>query len=231
MDDDLQTYRFGPKPFISAFIHHFSDIVAVNLLMALSFLTIVGIPAAFVAGAAVFLRIFRNEPYSLRRDYFTAFRREFRHSLIVGFAILILEAASIFAASLYYRMSAGNPLLAIAAILCIALAFVWLASSFYLWPMLAIVDLPAGVIFKNSLQLAFLAAPRNLIVLFSMLIVGFIYGWKLPLSLIVVPLFSFGPILFLATHVAYDGLQKYVLRDGGNEPRDGTEDENFYLRH
>ena len=158
MDDDLQTYRFGPKPFISAFIHHFSDIVAVNLLMALSFLTIVGIPAAFVAGAAVFLRIFRNEPYSLRRDYFTAFRREFRRSLIVGFAILVLEAASIFAASLYYRMSVGNPLLAIAAILCIALAFVWLASSFYLWPMLAIVDLPAGVIFKNSLQLAFLAA-------------------------------------------------------------------------
>ena len=52
MDDDLQTYRFGLKPFISAFIQHFSDIVAVNLLMSLTFLTIVGIPSAFVTGAA-----------------------------------------------------------------------------------------------------------------------------------------------------------------------------------
>ncbi len=231
MDDDLQTYRFGLKPFISAFIQHFSDIVAVNLLMSLTFLTIVGIPSAFVAGAAVFLRIFRNEPYSLRRDYFTAFKREFRRSLAVGFAVLILGAASIFAASLYYRMSVGNPLLTVAAVLCVALAFVWLATSFYLWPMLAIVDLSPGVIFRNSLQLAFLAAPRNLIVLFSALIVGFIYGWKLPLSLIVIPLFSFGPVLFLSTHVAYDGLRRYVIRDVGNIPRDGTEDESFYLRH
>ena len=118
-------------------------------------ITILGIPASFAAGASVFIKLLRDEPCQVRDQYFGVFKREFTRSLAAGSAVLLMIPLALYAASVYYRVSAGNPLLTTAAVVCLSIAIVWLIASFYLWVNLATVDLPVQGPSDNGLRDAF----------------------------------------------------------------------------
>ena len=145
-----QSYDFGIKNFIRLLIRQFGVIVGVNLLMTLTMITILGIPASFAAGASVFIKLFRDEPCPVRDQYFSVFKREFRRSLGAGFAVLLMIPLALYVAFVYYRVGAGNPLLTAASVACLSIAIVWLTVSFYLWVGLAAVDLPVRALFKKQ---------------------------------------------------------------------------------
>lgn len=226
--DENHPFQFGLKPFITYLIQNFGVTIYVNVLILLTSLTVVGIPASLVAGSAVFLRIFRGEPCPVRETYFAVFRREFKRSLGIGLGIQLAILISLYVAAVYYHMSGTNVFLLVAAVICVSLALIWLAGSFYIWVMLALVDLPVRDIFKNSLQLAFLRAPINILGIFVILIVGYLYVRNLPLSLSAAPFFSIGLTHFVATYLAYSGVEKFVLREAQGKPDDDRE--SFYLR-
>lgn len=226
--DENYPFQFGLKPFITYLVQNFGLTIYVNLLALLTSLTVIGIPASLVAGSAVFLRIFRGEPCPVRKTYFAVFKREFKRSLGIGMGIQLAILLSLYVAAVYYRMSGENVFLLAAAVVCVSLALIWLASSFYIWIMLALVDLPVRDIFKNSLQLAFLRAPQNILGIFVILIVGYLYVRNLPLSLSAAPFFSVGLTLFTTTYLAYSGVEKFVLREEKEKPDDDRE--SFYLQ-
>ena len=223
-----QSYDFGIKNFIRLLIRQFGVIVGVNLLMTLTMITILGIPASFAAGASVFIKLFRDEPCPVRDQYFSVFKREFRRSLGAGFAVLLMIPLALYVAFVYYRVGAGNPLLTAASVACLSIAIVWLTVSFYLWVGLAAVDLPVRALFKNSLRMAFLRPAENILAVFATLIIVCVYGRNLPLSVVCVPFFSYGLTLFISSYVAYAGIWKYVLI-AGERDKDG-ENDSFYLK-
>lgn len=226
--NENQSRDFGIKNFIRLLIRQFGVIVGVNLLMTLTMITILGIPASFAAGASVFIKLFRDEPCQVRDQYFGVFKREFTRSLATGSAVLLMIPLALYAASVYYRVSAGNPLLTTAAVVCLSIAIVWLIASFYLWVNLATVDLPVRTLFKNSLRMAFLRPAQNMLAVFATLIIVYIYGRNLPLSVVCVPFFSYGLTLFVSSYVAYAGVRKYALIE---EERDKDEEnDSFYLK-
>lgn len=226
--EENHPFQFGLKPFITYLIQNFGVTIYVNLLVLLTSLTVIGIPASLTAGSAVYLRIFRGDPCPVRETYFTVFKREFKRSLGIGLGIQLAILLSLYVAAVYYRMGGENVFLLIAAVVCISLSLIWLAASFYIWIMLALVDLPVRDIFRNSLQLAFLRAPQNIIGVFVILLVGYLYVRNLPLSLSAAPFFSVGLTLFTTTYLAYSGVKKFVLREEKSKTDDDRE--SFYLQ-
>ena len=76
--------------------------------------------------------------------------------------------------------------------------------------------------------MAFLRPAQNMLAVFATLIIVYIYGRNLPLSVVCVPFFSYGLTLFVSSYVAYAGVRKYALIE---EERDKDEEnDSFYLK-
>ena len=69
--NENQSRDFGIENFIRLLIRQFGVIVGVNILMTLTMITILGIPASFAAGASVFIKLLRDEPLCLAAGCWT----------------------------------------------------------------------------------------------------------------------------------------------------------------
>ncbi|MBQ6469809.1 MAG: ATP-binding cassette domain-containing protein [Lachnospiraceae bacterium] len=184
----------GIRRFGQVLLNEWWELLKLNLLFIVSCLGIITIPAAITAMNRICIMMEENEVHVLRRDYWNAFRRDFLRSLLGGAALAGMAALFGYAALLYAQFaSTRSYLIFLGAVMIFLILLVWM-TGLYFFPMNAKVDLPAGILLRNSFLLAVGSAKRTV----PALLAGFVsYGlagiglWPHSILYIVAAMFSF----------------------------------------
>jgi len=212
-------YAFSWKNYFRGIWDELFVLVRCNLLFILCLIPVVTIPAAITAMHHVFVRIARGEKPSIKKDAIPVFRREFGRSLLAGVLIFLALLVSVESFLFYIRFSSENLLFMAPAVISGSIALLVFLASFYIFTMLAIMDLRLKDIIKNACMLAILNVKYSLCAgLYVLIIAGIgvlLYPLTVPLSLMI--LISLA--VFTSAYFSYYGINKYILkhRDSGED--------------
>lgn len=127
---------FNPDSKFTHFTNKFSDLITLNLWFVLTSLPLITIGASATAMHYVLLRIYRDElEYSITRNYFRAFRENFRQATVI-WIVYVVFAAVLFA-DLFFITNPGflKILVTIVSILLIlSLSWIFVLQSRYANP-------------------------------------------------------------------------------------------------
>lgn len=197
--------------FFDILLRELFELMKLNLLFLLFCIPIVTIPAAITAMTGVTLKMVRDENHFLWQDFLGTFKAEFKEATLGGWVLIILLGLSGVGIYVYARMIPTQSLFIVPLVLTLILSFILLFSSFYFFPMLALVKLPFGQKVKNSVLLGCVCFGPNLAAaLIFLAVAACVYLFFLvtvPLLLFIV----FALLNFICTFAAYGGLRKYVL--------------------
>ena len=202
----------GLALFFDVLSREFFELVKLNLLYLLFCVPVVTIPAATTAMCRVTLTMLRDQNHFLWHDFFSAFRREFKWSTLLGLPLLALILLCDGALRFYGAAALTSPVYGIPLFAGGVLLLLLLCAALYLFPMLALVDLPPRQALNNTLLLALLCLPRNLLALAVIGALGFLLAATLPMSLIYLLLIGCSLTCLVACFCAYGGIRKHVLR-------------------
>lgn len=160
----------GAAKVLSTLWREFWGLIKLNFLFMLTCIPIVTIPASITAMSRITCTMAKNENYFLWADYKKAFKRDFFKSLLGGLIILLLSAIFIFSTYVYMLMYGNSKLFILLAGIAVCFGILVLFSSFYFFPMLAMVELPMKGLLVNSLLLALSNIKRTLLALVAFLI-------------------------------------------------------------
>ena len=202
----------GVALFFSILWRELSALLQVNLLFLLFSLPIVTMPAAYTAMTRVSLRMVRDESYFLWQDFWATFRAEWKRSMAAGLLVTVGMVASSFSVAFYLRMTPTNAFFYLPVGLALGVLVLLMLISIYLYPMLALVDLPLKSVFQNAFLLSFLCLKNNLLALLCNGLIGFVLLLFFPVSIFFWFCGYFALVNLIATFFAYGGIQKYVLK-------------------
>lgn len=196
-------------------VQNYKAALAVIILLILVFSVIIG-PAT--AAMMKIMRSFYIEKHTfILRDYFRAFKNNFKKAAIVGF-IECLLALSVYASLNVYPalvVQFHSHLMYIPMILTISIFLITIIMNFYIYLMMIATSLSFKQLVKNSFALAFIAMKQNLIVLLvSSVLIGLmtvILLLALPLFLVLILIFPTALIFFVVCFNCYPVIQKYVI--------------------
>ncbi len=202
----------GLALFMQVFAQEFWTLIKLNLLFVLFCIPVVTIPAATTASIKITLNMVREKNFFLWFEFFKCFKQEFKKSTVAGFILVICLALSV-AGIIYSGASelgdfASNVITGTE----IAVLFISILLSMYVYPMIAITYLNIGTIFKNALILIVVRLPYNL---FALIMCGLLAlaGYVLfPLSILLAIFCLFSWMQLITAFCAYSGLKKYVLQ-------------------
>lgn len=135
-----------------------ADVTVLNLLTLVCMLPIVTGGAALAALNDACIRLVRMEDSSLARDYFRAFKSNFKKSTLLWLLLLLAAALVYFD---YLAASAYVPQLRV---VILAIALMLLAVVFYAFALLARYENPLKTTLKNAVRLAVGFFPRTLVI-------------------------------------------------------------------
>lgn len=177
---------------------------------ALLFMLIAGIVGGLIAGpelsamADTVLRSLRDEPGYWWETYRRVWKRNFKESLIPGMLSGLVFSMQIFT---LFHLGALNAGIVTWVLLIFSIALV-LGLESYIWPQIALLDLPLQGIIKNSLLLLFGYLPRSF---GAILIQAAYWGIMLlffPLTIILLPFTNFWLPMVPALLCVYQPLEK-----------------------
>ena len=158
-----------------------ADIVVLNLLTLLCSLPVITGGAALTALNDACIRLVRAEDNELARDYFRAFKANFKKATLAW--LLFLAAALL----LYLDYLAARTYVPPLRVGIFAIALIGLAIAFYFFPLLARYENTIKATFQNAVRLAIGFFPRTLV-----MVVFAVVFW-----LACVHWFSFGSLILL----------------------------------
>ena len=126
-------------------------IMFLNLLWVLFSLPIVTIGASTTALYSVLIKMRNDKEGKLFRDFWDAFRGNFRQATIIW--LLIVFAAFVFTTDIVFFLNMGGFLGTFAAMLFVGLDVVLLLMSLYVFPIQAVFENPVAKTVKNALLL------------------------------------------------------------------------------
>jgi len=206
---------------VDVVINKFWDLMKLNLLILVSSIFVVSIPAAITAGCRIVIMMLRHEHYFVYSDYFYWFKKEFLRSLLVGvlFTIaMVLCSTASYLYLLYFGHSIFSLIFLTIGVLILALLII---SLFHCYSMLAFVDLQFGSLLKNSWLLAMARFASNFVVLIIIVLFVALHIYLWPYSLFLVIIISLSIMLLLSTFVAYENIVMFVLKK--EESEDGND--------
>lgn len=168
---------FNPENRFWSFLNKIVDAMFLGILWGVACLPIITIGAATTSLYQFTLKQTDDEEGYAWRSFWRAFRRNFLQATVLWLIILLLGA--FVAVDLYACMtiSVPAPLRVICFALVLAMAFVYVLSSFYVFPILSRFDLPIKKILTNSVVMAM----GNLSVSITILVVYVIFlviSWR-----------------------------------------------------
>lgn len=128
-------------------------IMFLNLLWVLFSLPIVTIGASTTALYSVLIKMRNGREGKILRDFWTAFRQNFRQATILW--LLIVLAAFVFTTDIVFFLNMGGSFGTFSAMLFVGLDVLLLLVSLYVFPMQAVFDNPIGRTVKSALLLLF----------------------------------------------------------------------------
>jgi len=193
-------------------IRELFEMVKLNLLYLLFCLPLVTIPAASTALCRVTLAMVRDSPRFLWVEFRDAFKGDFIQSTIAGALYFFGVAAASCAVWFYLAAAGNNPVFYLLLAVALLVLLVLVMAGLYLFPLIALVDLPLRAIGKNALLLVFACLPRSLLALVCCGVMLFLAVAFFPLSIPVVVLLWPALINFTTTFCVYGGIRDHVLR-------------------
>lgn len=202
------------KPFFrfwELFFNKFWTMFSMNLIYVLACIPIVTIGPATAAMTAMMRNIYLERPQFIWHDFWLEFKKNFKQSFFIG--ILDIAAIALFLltySNLYYG-NVENSSVRLMCILSFVVHGIFLMMNFYIYPQIVALDMKLGGIIRNSLILAFVNLPCELIV------IAVLVGFALLLSFFFFPAVFFLPFLpgawmvFLSVFCCYPAIQKLII--------------------
>ena len=143
------------------FLNRVADLMILNFLVMICCLPIVTAGAAFTAMHYVLLKIARKEEGYLVKGFFKSFKENFKQSTIIW--MLMLAIIAFYAVDFYIFRYSEVEFSRVFIIIFLALAFVFILTSVYVFPVLARFENSTKNILKNAVSIAILDFPKSIV--------------------------------------------------------------------
>ena len=207
----------APKQGIALFFdvlrREFWGICKLNLVFILFCIPVVTIPTALTAMSRVVMLMIMDKPVYPFGDFFAEFKAEWKRATVAGLVYFPLLALAVYGLYFYANVVDNYILYTLSIVACVSVLII----GFYLFPMLAMLDLKIKEIFKNAVLLTFVRMPQNILTLIIVAALTLLVVMFLPPTIVVVLLIFFALIGYITTFCAYTGLKKHVIKEMGND--------------
>jgi len=207
--EDEPPPKKGIALFFQVFMSEYRELLKLNLIMILFCLPVVTIPAAITAMNKIIMFMFLDKRYSTFSDFFATFKSEWKRSMLAGLIYFPLLALAGFGVYFYLSVMESFLFFSVSALIFSII----LIAGFYVFPMIAVVDINLKGVFKNAVMLTLLRLPQNVLALIIIFLLTLVVWMFLPPTLIFVIFIFFALIGFISTFCAYTGLKKFVIND------------------
>lgn len=200
----------GIALFFDVLLRQFWELCKLNLVFILFCLPVVTIPAASAAMSRIVFMMLMDRPVYVYSGFMAAFKAEWRRASLAGLIYFPVLGATVFGQ--YYCLNvSGNVFLYCILMLACALT---LMAGFYLFPMLAMLDMGLKGIFRNAILMTFLRMPQNILALIPVALFALAVWLFLPPAIMALIMVFFSLSGLITNFCAYTGLKKYVFKDG-----------------
>lgn len=209
--------KHGLALYCEVFLREAWTLLGLNLLFVLACLPVVTIGPALGAMTTVLMKMVRDQNVYLWRDFWDAFRQQFKRFFLTGLLGALLVALVMVTWLIYLPLlSRGGLYLALfvgALLLCFLGGLAWI----YFYPMAAVTELPLGAVLKNSLLLGVGTLKYSLPALLANLLFLTPLVLAFPQSIPLGVLVSFSLSGLASCVAAWEGIQRYVALPEGEE--------------
>ena len=199
----------GIALFFSVLLHEFWELIKLNLIFILFCLPVVTIPIAITAMSKVILLMLMDKPFFVFGEFIAAFKAEWKRATVAGLVFFLSLAAALYGVLVYAYIMEIFFLHSCAIMLCI----IFITAGFYLFPMLALLDIGLKGAFKNAALLVLLRLPYNFLTLLTVASLLLLILIFFPTSIMLVFLIFFALINLITTFCAYTGIKKFVIKE------------------
>lgn len=203
--------KVGLELFFDLFVREFTSLIKLNIYFIISCIPIVTISPAIGALTDVTMRMVQDQPSDLFYDFREAFKKNWKHSFVGGIIAVIFMFAIWF--SIKFCMGSDGIIYNFMISFIVVITVLLGLSSIYVYPMIVKIELPLKVIFRNAFLLGIVNIKYSLITFLiniGLIEVSIIF---MPFTLPVMLLFTFSTISFISSFCAWNGLEKYIIKD------------------
>lgn len=152
---------FSPDSHFMRFMSRLADLMLLNILFLITSLPIVTIGASSTALYTVCFRMDTVREGRLTRDYFRAFRAEFKQSTLLWLVMVLCFSGCTASTALFSRLAGP---LRYALLPCAALAFISLMMLTYVFPLQSQFENSLRDTLKNAMVLSIAHLPRSILI-------------------------------------------------------------------
>ncbi len=209
--------------FMEIFTREWAGLWALNIVFILCCAPIITIGPAMIAMSRVTMTMVRDKNVYPVRDFFAAFKENFKKGLIIG-----IPTTALIAIAMYMMFQFMFLLMAPkTSFVSIAFIIIWFFVTFgiitFLYPMVANMELSIRACLKNSLLLFIVGGLRSVAAIAIQFAIIFLSMYYFPISLIVL---LFAGVLSLSSLLqsfwVWPVLVKYVVKE--ENPQENTEE-------
>ncbi len=208
----------GVALYFEILMREFWSLVVVNLLFIVCSIPIITIGASYAALTHVTTKMVRDEPIlSVISEFFKGFKQNWKQGTI-AMAVMIFAYIIAFIAYSFYLAN-----FEIFAYVILGVSVIMTGIFFYVFPILTVVHLPMGNVFKNSFILCIVGLKSTFIAYGLAVLFGIINLWFFPLTIILPLCITLSLACFSNTFAVYCTIEKYVIK-GENLVEDSKEE-------
>lgn len=194
--------------FFEVLWREFWGLCELNLIFVVFCVPLITIPAAITAMNKIMIFMLMDNPVDIFADFFATFKAEWKRATIAGLMYFPLLALTIFG-QYFYLTVMPNPLLYLVSMLSCAVVII---AGFYLFAMIAVLDLSLQGALRNSLLLVFIRVPQNVVTLLVVVLLALLVWMFFPATLLILIVIFFAFVGFVCTFCAYTGLKDLVIK-------------------
>ncbi len=197
--------------FFDAFGNKFWTLFLINIIYVLFCIPIVTFGPATAAMTTLMRNIYLEKPQFVFHDFWQAFKKNFKQSLVIGIVDVIAVCLAVFSYFFYTINMDTNDSYWFLYALTMAAEVIFLLMNFFIYPQIIALNLPMGAILKNSLILAFVNLKGNLITLAFYIIYAMLFMFFPPIMAFLVPVLPFAWFGLIGIFACYPAIQKFII--------------------
>ena len=193
---------------------YYGFVISAGVLLA-AFAVLIG-PAT--AGMTKVIKSFVIEkPAFIWRDFWNAFKSNFKNAAIVGFIDCVVFASAFSSLQVYPAIAkqTGSKAIYIPMVIAFSLFLVIIIMNYYIFPMMIATTLSLKNLIKNSFALAFVALKQNFLIfivsLLTFALMGVLLFFVFPVFMLLMPFFPAAFLCLFSCFISYPVIQKYVI--------------------
>jgi len=207
--------RRGVRLFFELYFSSFTKLVLISLLFTLMCLPVVTIPASVCGMTNVVLRISRDQYIFVWSDYWQAFKRCFKKSLLYGLIYAGVLALILLSYYVYLPMLDSSALAVVPLALLIAVSVLFIMMNFYSFLLIVTVKhIRLAKVIKYSVALIFRGMGRSLLCFALCVGLAFPIYWFFPMSLLLCAALWFSTACMVICFICWKPVQQNIIFAG-----------------